>query len=211
MASAIIHLAVAKKIKNSLNIKNENEYFLGAIAPDLSKQIGESKRGSHFLYDNSPNVPDIKKFVNKYPNFTKNEFNLGYFIHLYTDKIWFENYLNILLNYNSIKLLDGSVIPISEEKLSKLVYSDYTNLNIQIIDKYNLDLKLFYEDFKKPVSSISEIDTNKLNILIDKMGIIIANSKTKKNYIFDIFSIEKFINHTTNEILKYLKDNKCIN
>ena len=49
MASAIIHISVAKKINEILHM-NEKELFLGTIAPDISKQIGESKDKSHFLF-----------------------------------------------------------------------------------------------------------------------------------------------------------------
>ena len=74
------------------------------------------------------------------------------------------------------------------------------NINIQIIDKYNMDLSLFYEEFQKPNTTIDEIPIDKLNILIDKMGIIIENSKYEKNYIFDIYSIDNFIKETVNEL-----------
>ena len=49
MASAVIHLAVAKELEKSLNIKYKKDYYLGAIAPDLAKQIGETKDKSHFI------------------------------------------------------------------------------------------------------------------------------------------------------------------
>lgn len=43
MASAIIHLAVAKELEKYLNVKNKYDYYLGTIAPDLAKQIGRTK------------------------------------------------------------------------------------------------------------------------------------------------------------------------
>ena len=46
MASAIIHLAIAKKVKERVKVKREKDYFLGAIAPDISKQVGETKEKS---------------------------------------------------------------------------------------------------------------------------------------------------------------------
>ena len=49
MASALIHLAVAKKILEKIHVENEYEYYLGSIAPDISKQIGQSKDKSHFI------------------------------------------------------------------------------------------------------------------------------------------------------------------
>ena len=87
-----------------------------------------------------------------------------------------------------------------------MIYQDYTSLNIQIIDYYSLELSLFYEEFKKPKSNLDEIPLNKLNILIDKMGIIIENSKQEKNYIFDINSINSFIEKTIQIIIKELKN-----
>ena len=50
MASAIIHIAVAKCLENKLHIENKKDYYLGSIAPDISKQIGQTKIKSHFLY-----------------------------------------------------------------------------------------------------------------------------------------------------------------
>ena len=43
MASSVIHLAIAKKLKKCLNVKNSYDYYLGAIAPDLAKQISRTK------------------------------------------------------------------------------------------------------------------------------------------------------------------------
>ena len=83
------------------------------------------------------------------------------------------------------------------EEIQYLIYHDYTNLNIQLIDIYELELSLFYEEFIEPKTTIIEIPTNKLNILIDKMGIIIQNSKEEKEYTFNIELVNKFINEIT--------------
>ena len=205
MASAIIHIAISKELEKVLNIKNKKDYFLGSIAPDISKHLGETKTKSHFLYNTKDNVPNINLFINKYPNFKENDFTLGYFIHLYTDKLWFDGFLDKLIELPSIKLLDGTIIQSTEEEIIKLVYQDYTNLNIQLIDDYNLDLSLFYEEFQIPNTNLDDIPIDKLNLLIDAMGIIIENSKQEKNYTFDIYSIKQFIENTTKEIIEILK------
>lgn len=180
MASAVIHLAVAKVLEPYFNIKNKKDYYLGSIAPDIAKQIGRTKKESHFLYNEKSDIPNIKIFTNKYPLFYQNDFDLGYYIHLFTDKLWFNKFLNTLVQNNSVRLIDGIIINILPEQLSKLIYSDYTNLNIKIIEEYNMDLSLFYEEFKKPNSTINEIPLEKLDILIEKMGIIIENSTSEK-------------------------------
>ena len=210
MASAVIHLAVAKVLEPYLKITNKKDYYLGSIAPDIAKQIGESKQKSHFLYNERKDVPNIKMFTNKYPNFYKNDFDLGYYIHLFTDKLWFDKFLNNLVQSNSVKLIDGTILNTTPEELRNLIYTDYTNLNIKIIEEYNMDLSLFYEEFQKPNTKIEEIPINKLNILIDKMGIIIENSKREKNYVFDIYLIKQFIEDTIERILQEIKDYECV-
>lgn len=204
MASAIIHLAVAKTLEQYLNIENPRDYYLGSIAPDIAKQIGESKQRSHFLINSRDDIPNIELFTSKYPNFKENSFDLGYFIHLYTDKIWFSRFTSQIYSGNYIKLLDGTVITSSPEEIMKIVYQDYTNLNIQLLDEYKMDLSLFYEEFIVPNTSIEEIPKEKLNILIDKMGLIIENSKEEKPYTFDIFLVLQFIDEASQEILNIL-------
>ena len=129
MASAIIHLAVAKVLEPYLNIKNRKDYYLGSIAPDIAKQIGRTKQESHFLYDEKEDVPNIKMFTNKYKEFYKKDFDLGYYIHLFTDKLWFDKFLSTLVQSNSIRLIDGTIVNIPPEELQQLIYSDYTNRN----------------------------------------------------------------------------------
>ena len=206
MASAIIHLAVAKVLEPYLNIKNRKDHYLGSIAPDIAKQIGRTKQESHFLYNEREDVPNIKMFTNKYKDFYKNGFDLGYYIHLFTDKIWFDKFLRTLIQSDSLRLIDGTIMRCTGDELTKLIYSDYTNLNIKVIEEYNMDLSLFYEDFQIPDTEITEIPKEKLNILLDKMSIIIENSKEEKNYIFDIYLIKEFIEETKIRILQELKD-----
>ena len=87
-----------------------------------------------------------------------------------------------------------------------MIYSDYTNINIALIENHNMDLSMFYEEFILPKTTLTEIPTEKLDILIDKMGIIIENSKEKKAYTFDINKVEEFINYAVENILLELKN-----
>ena len=184
MASVIIHLAIAKKVKEKLKLKENKDYYLGAIAPDISKQIGEDKEQSHFLINTKKNIPNLSLFIKRYPFFSNNPFQLGYFIHLFTDKLWYEEFLPQYRRNDFIKLQDGTSINVDKDGLQDIIYSDYSNLNIQIIDEYHLDLSLFYEEFTLPKTTFLEIPIEKLDILLNKTGIIIENSKEEKKYTF---------------------------
>lgn len=206
MASTIIHLAIAKKILEQVKVKRPKDYFLGAIAPDISKQIGETKEKSHFLINTHNEIPNIDLFIKKYHDFKNNSFDLGYFTHLYADKIWLEDVFFKIVNGRTIKLLDGTTLESSGKEIIDMLYSDYTNLNTKIIEEYDLDLSLFYDEFTVPKTNIQEIPVDKLDILINKMSILIENCKNEKTYTIDMQIINEYIEHTTKEILKIIKE-----
>lgn len=193
MASAVIHIAVAKEINKDLKM-NEKELFLGTIAPDISKQLGESKVKSHFLSDDQSTLPILDKFLDKYKNNLNNHFIMGYYIHLFTDYLWFKYFIPEITNSNDyIKVLSGNKIKCTKEEIEKLIYNDYTNLNISLIEEYDLDLSLFYEDIEIPNIKFDEIPLDKLQVIVDQMGIIIENSKKEYTYSFNIDNVKQFI------------------
>ena len=200
MASAVIHLAVANEINKELN-RDKSQLLIGAIAPDISKFIGEDKTKSHFLKELGSNIPDIESFLNKYKNSLTDDFVMGYFIHLYTDSLWFKYFVTEFYDKPMITKLDGTVVKCSGNMLSLYVYNDYTNLNIKLIDRYNMDLKIFYNQLPKLSNIIEEIPMDKMGLLLSQMGIIIENSKEKKDYIFNIENVEKFITTSVELIL----------
>jgi hypothetical protein len=199
MASAIIHLCVAKEVNKVLGM-DEKLLFLGTIAPDLSKQIGQSKEISHFLdHSNEDDIPNIDRFLNKYEEELRNPFEMGYFIHLLTDKYWFRDYVYKYIERYSI---ESGRKDLTYSALKKLIYDDYTNINIDLIDKYGLSLELFYDKIDYPTSKITEIPMDKLPIIVEKMGLIIEESKEEKTFIFDTYDIVKFIDETAKYIIR---------
>ena len=203
MASAIIHIAIAKKLNEQLKM-NEKELFLGTIAPDISKHIGQDRKISHFLDENR--IPNLNLFLKKYNNSLNIPFIMGYYIHLFTDYLWFKYFFNEITNLKtSITLLNGDTLKCSKEEINKLIYNDYTNLNILLIEEYNLDLSLFYEEIEIPKVKFTEIPLDKLQIIVDQMGIIIENSKKEKTYSFNLDNVKQFINTCTDLISNDIK------
>ena len=179
---------------------NEYDLMLGSIAPDISKQIGETKEISHFLdHTNEDDIPNIDRFLQKYRNDLHNPFTMGYFIHLLSDKYWFRDYV---YQYIERYTRENVKQKITYTALRDLIYNDYTNINGELIDKYELPLEIFYEEFREPTTAIREIPVDKLDILIDKMGIIIEEAKKEKNFLFDMNDIEIYIANSVKYIIK---------
>ena len=200
MASSIIHIAVAKEINKKLG-RNEQKLFIGTISPDISKLIGENKVKSHFLGNEHTDIPDLYKFLSKYKAYLYDDFVMGYYIHLFTDFLWFKYFITDFWDEGCLTKIDGTKIICSEKDFVKYLYNDYTNMNIKLIDEYNLDLKIFYFDLPIFEKIIEEIPMDRLSLIINKTEKIIENSKDTKEITFNMESIKKFIDFCVNTIL----------
>ena len=187
----MIHIALAHELNKKLK-REESSLFIGTIAPDIAKLINQDKIKSHFA-DKDKNIPNLEKFLNKYQKNLNDDFVLGYYIHLYVDYLWFKYFIPEIDSHQMIKTLDGKIIEYDEELLWKYIYNDYTDLNIKLIDYYDLDLKIFYNDLPNLEPIIEEIPISKLSVVVDQMGLIVKNSNLHKDYIIDITQINQFI------------------
>ena len=203
MASSVIHMCVAKKVNERINYPL-NPLLLGSIAPDISKHVGETKTRSHFLTDGE--TEDIERFLKKYQSKLNNPFMMGYFIHLYTDFLWNKYFISEIIENDVITLLSGDKISADYELYKTLIYNDYTNLNIQLLDEYQLGLSLFYEDVVLPELEMDEIPIDRLSLLIDHTGVIIENTKKEKEYVFNIEQIKSFIEISTDLICSLIEE-----
>lgn len=204
MASSLIHMCVVKVINEKIK-RDSAKLLIGSIAPDISKEVGLSRNISHFQ-DEEDGVPSLESFLEKYRNNLNDDFVLGYYIHLYTDYIWFKTFLPNFAYDNVIYKLDGTVEKMDSTKLSKYIYNDYTNLNIKLIDEYNMDLSIFFNEVPILNNIIKEIPMDKIDVIVNKAGIIIENAKESKSYLFDIKEINKFIVFSSKVILENLKE-----
>ncbi len=206
MASAIIHIAVASEI-NKVIKQDESKYLIGSIAPDIAKHIGETKVKSHFQ-NADDSIPILDKFLSKYGDKLNDPFILGYYVHLYTDYLWFKYFIPEVFDKDNsmIKKLNGEVVKCNGDMKKLYIYNDYTNLNRQVIDEYNLNLKIFYNELPNIENGIEEIPMDKLDLLLDKMGLIIISSNENKNFIFDITNIKKFVETSVKIILSDIQN-----
>ena len=203
MASSVIHICIANEINKTIN-RDSKKLLIGTIAPDISKLLGETKFYSHFLDNVNNNIPNINKFLDKYGNYLNDDFVLGYYIHLYTDYLWFKYFIPNIIKGNYIKELDVTLVEYTEKTFKYYVYNDYSNLNNQLIDRYNFPMKIFYEEIPYIPNIISEIPIDRLNLIVDKTGVLIEESRKGKKYLFKIDDIITFIESSKKTILKEL-------
>lgn len=193
MASAIMHICIAKKVNEKLK-KSEKNLLIGSIAPDICKYIDVDRHTTHFTRGES-RIPKSKDFIEKYPNFYSSDYELGYYIHLLSDEIWFGEYLKKAFDEkNSAETMS------KYENFTEEIYKDYINLNIPLIEYYNLDLKVFYEEFNPISSEVSEVPTEKLNLIVDEMGLILKEEERDAYSIIDLNFAVNYIDETSKRI-----------
>lgn len=147
MAGYVIHLAVAEEyLKKHNNIKeNYDEFIEGVIYPDSVTD----KSLTHYGSKSSKVI--LKAFLKE--NKLESSYQKGYFLHLVTDYLFYNKYLDIF---------------------TKDIYDDYDILNKFLIEKYNVKIpskvedKIFYKEGKtklltkelseKVIDEISELD-----------------------------------------------------
>lgn len=120
---------------------------------------------------------------------------------MFTDYLWFKYFITNFIKESKAYKLNGETTNLNEQDKLKLIYNDYTTLNRILLDEYELDLSMFYEEKPKFKNIIKEIPMDKIQTIIDKAGIIIKNATPTKSYIFDIEIINKFIDFSVSNIL----------
>lgn len=97
MPSATVHLKIAYMMKNELGIKNDAEFYMGAIAPDAVNLEGyASEKVRYSAHIRSKNYDEWKSDIEAFYEENKDSFGgdedflKGYVFHLYTDIAWDE-------------------------------------------------------------------------------------------------------------------------
>ena len=125
MAGYVIHLAIAEEyLKKHKDVKEDyDEFIKGVIYPDSVTD----KSLTHYGIKSSKVI--LKDFLQD--NEINNSYMRGYFLHLITDYLFYNKYL---------------------EEFTKDIYNDYDILNKKLIEKYNVVLpeniqnNVLYED-----------------------------------------------------------------
>ena len=193
MASSMIHVAVANELNKKLK-RNNKLLLVGTIAPDISKLVGESKLYTHFL-DGNGDVPNLTRFLNNYIKYLNDDFVLGYYIHLYTDYLWFKYFIPEIYDEskNLITKLDGTIVNCHGHMAEMYIYNDYTNINERLVNDYKINLDFLYDNDLVFDDIIREAHMDKMDLIINKTKEIYEGCKIHRDYVFDMDNINNFI------------------
>lgn len=150
MPGFVIHIAIGQEYLKKQNKNYSEEFIKGTIAPDFT----DDKSKTH--YGKSPRYTNLKKFLDN--NKIDTDFNKGFFLHLITDYLFYNYYI--------------------ESTGKSGLYNDYDITNKNLIEKYNVILldnvkdKVFFKEGTpeiltlelscKIIDEISNVDLEKI-------------------------------------------------
>ena len=151
MPGYVIHLAVAEEyLKKHKHKKEEyNEFINGVIFPDSIKD----KQKTH--YGEKSSLSNLYEFLKE--NKLESSFKRGYFLHLLTDYLFYNKYIDRMSSamYNDYDILNKILIEMYEVKLPECVKSS-------VLFKEGDLVILSLELVERMISDISDIDLDKL-------------------------------------------------
>lgn len=133
MPGFTIHIAIAKQYmkKHKQEIKNEEEFIKGSIAPDLNEEMNgpaEDKSKTHFgKWGNYEVVTYLDEFLKNPTVDILKDYWKGYFIHLFADHYFYNQEKFFKKEYEEMK------------KNNDKFYNDFNYLNKGLLDRYKIE------------------------------------------------------------------------
>ena len=155
MAGYVIHLAIGEEYirKHKDDIKDKEEFVRGIIEPDKTTDKMKSHYGQKDL------IGSLEKFLESNEKEIDSDYIKGYFMHLFTDYIFYAKYFNLTHYYEEYDVTNKTIIekykvkvPKELEQYAKFVEGEPKHL------KYHLLYKL-----------IDEVTENKIRDIILKI------------------------------------------
>ena len=220
MATWTMHLAIAKKLEDKLNIKNKNEFYFGNIVPDLERWVVDDLdtfvdyKDSHYTFSNiageSHIVIDLDKFykLNEEEIKNGNSLLIGYYCHLivdyYLNDIITSTKVSVFDNENKfigVKLNNGQVLKCNEMKRRTIKHREYDMFNKYLINNFEIQCPSLNDEL---IDSIKVLK----NINLSKSDIEKIINKSKELTMLDTFKDIKYEYKMYNDeiLLKYYND-----
>lgn len=146
MPTPMMHVAIAKKVNEKLNLEDDLLY-IGCL---LTNWTNVEYHVSHFKDEEGiEGLTNPDTYVNKYEKLLDNPIVLGYLIHLLTDRFWNKYMVNNVYLYNN----DMEVVGVKTKKKKELTLNPESihTLKAKTYNKYDN-----YLVSKKMVSNINE-------------------------------------------------------
>lgn len=195
------HIEVAKRLNKKLKFKNEKleEFMIGNLLADINngfvvKGISTIYNHKHTHYEDNGGITYIN-FYNQYKDRLNEPIVLGYYVHLYTDYLWNNDFYTRL--GKNIKFCEYT-----SEELKKIKHDDFKLYNNKYIDNI-----INIENVNNIVNksrSISNISINYSDVIKVIEFLKVQNTFNSDYSFYNEKELDELLEDTVNKMLQQI-------
>ena len=221
MPGFILHMTAAQMLleKHKINVDQDAFQVGNLIADSVS-----DKTYSHFRHPRRQEklmvYPDLNLFLDKYKLLLSDSSCLGYYYHLFVDRIYAKEYIPQIVSFYGTDGQEASdrqdikhahikrtneLVPIKRFFSDEYYYGDFTKLNTYLMNRFHLciDLK---EDVTNP--GIEEVDYKDIEGIKEQLQgyLDVSEEAVNELRVFEPESLIQFLQDTAEEFSSLLSD-----
>lgn len=223
MPGFILHMTAAKMLfqKWQQNIIDPNEFQVGNLIPDSVSD----KTFSHFRHpDRNEKLmvyPDLDLFLNKYSHLLHSSSCLGYYFHLFIDRVYAKDYIPQVVTFydvNGQECADrkdithalikrtGELVPIRTIFSDEYYYGDFTKLNTYLIQRFDLSTDFDFYVMNPGIKEVDYTDIEKIQKQLQGYLDVPAEAVSELK-VFDIEDLLAFLEGATEKFADMIRHN----
>lgn len=225
MPGFILHITAAKMLFDKCKSSIDQDAFQSG---NLIADSVVDKTYSHFRHpDRNMKLmvyPDLDLFLNKYRQLLNDSSCLGYYFHLYIDRVYAKDYIPQIITFydaNGLEASDradithafikrtGELVPIKTIFSDEYYYGDFTKMNTYLMKRFSLSTDLVC-DVKNP--GIAEVDYNDMHKIQKQLQgyLDVPDEAINELKVFDVEDLLNFLDKAAGEFAEMLGNLKSL-
>lgn len=229
MPGFILHMTAAKMLFDKIHsdkVRSDktcsdidvNAFQVGNLIPDSVSD----KTFSHFRHPRRQDklivYPDLDLFLAKYNSLLADSSCLGYYFHLFVDRVYARDYLPRIVSFHDESGLEvserkdithafikhtGELVPIKTFFSDEYYYGDFTKLNTYLLNRFQLSTKLNCDVTNPGIAEVHYEDIRAIQKQLEGY-LDVSEDAVNELRFFETEGLLDFLENSVNEFRKLL-------
>lgn len=230
MPGYILHMTAAKMLFDKLkknkdfspyNFIDFHDFQIGNLIADSVTD----KTFSHFRHpDRNEKLmvyPDLDLFLNKYQKLLTDSSCLGYYFHLFIDRVYAKDYIPQIITFYDINGQEasnrvdithalikrtGELVPIKTIFSDAYYYGDFTKMNTYLLNRFSLSIDLSFDVINPGIEEVEYDNIVNIHKLLEGY-LDVAENEVYDLKVFDVDDLLQFLEQAVEEFIEMMASN----